>query len=191
VQEPFIISSKEIYVKIPSDYQFCPYDLDCDYYFFTNDKGHALYVDCFKNSFNVKSHDDLTEEKVKQITNLMFFAEGDSENLKSINVNFKNFSTTTVNGIKYYVLDGNFTHNDSSEDGTGFGICFASTEENIFFISLQTTSKNFNKKEELLLLLGNVKLNGTFLKGDKPTYELNFSSETFKDVVKKDLFISF
>ncbi len=190
-EEAFVIDSNEIYMEVPAKFQFCPYDLSCNYYFFTNNEGQALFVDCFENSYGLQKASEITQEKVEEITSLMFFAEGNKENLQSLKINYHSFSQTMVNGINIFVLEGNFFHTGSSDEASGFGICFLATKESLFFISMQTSYKDFDKKEDLLLLMGDVKINGTFLQGDSPSYDLKFSSSKFKDVVKNDVQKSF
>lgn len=190
-EQQFTINSNEIYMKVPAEFQFCPFDLTSDYYSFKNNEGHTLYVDCLKNTYGLKKVSDITQQKAEEIVSLMFFAEGDNESLNSLNINYSSFSQTMVNGINIFVLEGSFLHVDSTDEPTGFGICFAATQESLFFISLQTSYKDFDKKDDLLLFMGDVKINGTFLEGDKPAYELNFSASAFKDVAKNDVQNSF
>ena len=178
-------------MEIPSEYQFCPYDLSCSYYYFVNNAGDCLFVDCFKNTFGIADSEKITEAQVKEITSLMFFAEGDKANLDALAINYTAFSKTMVNGISVFVLEGNFAVTSSENNKTGFGTCFFATKESIYFVSMQSQGASFDKSEELLLLLGDVKINGTFLKGNSPSYEIKFPAESFKDVVARDVQNSF
>ena len=189
-EEEFVINSKEIYMVIPKEYAFCPFDLSSTYYSFVDEQGNNICVECVPNTYDLTVSKDFTEEKVKELASLHYFAEGNEDVLRDMEISFSEFSTEKVNGFSVFLLEGAVGNTEASSI-TSFGVCLMATQESVYFVGLQNHTEKFSKKEELLLLIGNVKINGTFLSGDSPTYVSVFSDMPFKTAVKADVEKSF
>lgn len=188
VEDDFVIDTDTVYAVIPDDLYFSSYEGDYYYYFEDDDYSNCLSIMVLDNEVAPEGLKKADKNIIGNYFSEAYIWEYDEDYKQTIKIKYDKSELTSVNGLTAYYLQGAYGFSDYEDweyDCPFYGYVFA-TKENIVIVCLETALYD-GDIEYLNETVASLRINGTYLDGDKPTQSHTFSEETFEDALQADI----